>query len=189
MDALLLCFIICALTTANSRLPHMFVTAKLRMPAPAKAPALALTLAVATLAAVAAVAGGLLAHMMTPEARALFLACAFVVAGIGILARGHGESRLEKRLLSRATGSFAAYIAAGISDSAPLVITAIAASFSDPWMAGIGGGGGIMAACVLLPQFEAIRPSEAAIRTSRFAVATVALIAAFIVAVQGLHLI
>ncbi|MBP6031655.1 MAG: hypothetical protein KA533_09530 [Sphingobium sp.] len=141
MDALLLSLILCALAEAGRRANPQ-----------SRLDAAPLILACAANALLAAVAGAWIMPMLTPEARTLFLAVALAIAGLSLV---FAALRPGKQGVAHAAqhssgmplfSSFVRHLIRGMNGSAPLLIAACTVSYVDPWMAGIGGALGCIAA-------------------------------------------
>lgn len=105
-----------------------------------------LCIAAAANAALSAGAGGLLARMISPDARLLFLALALLFAGIGMLTPAKAPDTLSHwrggPLLISTLGLFIL----GFGETPQLLIAAISGRTADPVMGGIGGAAGAIVA-------------------------------------------
>ncbi|MDF0545675.1 TMEM165/GDT1 family protein [Sphingobium sp. H39-3-25] len=105
-----------------------------------------LAIAAAANAAFSAIAGGLLATLISPDARLLFLGLALLFAGIAMLTPAKAPDTLSGwrtgPLLTSALGLFIL----GFGETSQLLVAAIAARTADPVTAGIGGALGAIAA-------------------------------------------
>lgn len=187
MDALLLSLILCALAEGTGTSARRYARLRL-LYGQAGAAAVSAGLAAACIvnALIAALAGHWIAPMLTPEARALFLAAALAISG-GTMVLGSrskkapGGSAEERMAFASAAATL--FIVC-LSGSAPLLIAAIAVSFADPWMAGIGGAVGCVAGCVA----GAMIARETGQRLAGIGFGSLLLIGAFAVAMTALRL-
>lgn len=110
---------------------------------------LAAALALAAASGIAATGGALVAPMLTPNARALFLAVALVLQGGGALVAAKAPDRLEGwRLGAFGTAALGLFILA-FADGVQFIVAALAARSGTPWLAAIGSTIGSLA--VLAP--------------------------------------
>lgn len=110
---------------------------------------LAAALALAAASGIAATGGALVAPMLTPNARALFLAVALVLQGGGALVAAKAPDRLEGwRLGAIGTAALGLFILA-FADGVQFIVAALAARSGTPWLAAIGATIGSLA--VLAP--------------------------------------
>lgn len=111
--------------------------------------ALGMALAVVANAAIATVAATLLQPMMGSGARSLFLAFALFFAGVGMLFPVKAPDTLDGwRIGPLATAALGLFIL-GFGDAAQFLIVALGIWGGDTLFSAIGGGAGILAACVL----------------------------------------
>lgn len=182
MAALLLSLILCLSIEADSALARHYAAFSIARSGVALA-ALAVTAIIVS--AFAAFGGGVIRPMLTPEARGLFLAVAMAMAGGALFFRPTLLAREDADEVS-AVITFVRLFIAGAGSAAPLLIAAIACRFADPWFAGIGGGLGCVAGCVvgrvMLPDYP--KP----VRFFRYAAGGVMLLAAFLMAMSALRL-
>lgn len=184
MDALLLSLILCLSTEVDGALAHHFSRFSLSRPAAAL---VSLAVTVIIMAVLSAFGGLWLRTMLTPEARGLLLAFALAMAGGTLLLRAARPAPPDTARNDQPLITLAKLLMAGMGSSAPLLIAAIASRYADPWMAGIGGGLGCVAACVLA---RAIQPFyRTPMRFFHYAAGGMMLIAAFLVAVSALRLV
>lgn len=136
-------------------------------------------------ACVAALAGAWIAPMLTPEARRLFLAFALAIAGAAMLfawrRAADGGKQGSGSLIRAGAGLFMD----GLGGSAPLLITALAIFFADPWMAGMGGALGCCAGCLMAREAG----DHLAVRALATGLGGAQLVAAFVLAMGALRLL
>lgn len=187
MDALLIAFFLNLLAEAGGRVPSVYRALLGRY----RATALVVTGMVAALAANAAagaVAGGMIAGMLTPEARSLFQALTLAGAGIGLLWTGRGTDDLSGWRLGPLLTAALGLALLGFGEGPAFLTAGVAAARADPWMAGIGGAAGGIAACLLIAAAGDALPRRA-IAAFRKGVGILFLIAAFPIAMTALRLV
>lgn len=185
MDALLIALLLCGIAEAGGPLPGRFAVLRGRY-GEGSAVFLGMMAGLAANAALSGVAGGLLAPMLTPEARRLFFALALCIAGFPLL--------LKSRLITAGEGKgvppFPAVAAMififALGEGPQFLIAGISADRADPWMAGIGGWLGSVAAC-LAPSSTGCRAGMQA-RLWRIAAAILFLVLGFFLAMDALRL-
>lgn len=188
MDALLLSLILCALVEGAGNTARRYVGLVARFGHDGTGWVTAgMVAACAANALIAALAGLWIAPMLTPEARALFLAAGLMMAGGGLLFVSRRFDSMEGGATVRAPLLIVlvTLFITGISGSAPLLIAAIAVYFADPWMAGIGGALGSVAGCFA----GSVAKEVVWIRAGRFGIGALLMLGAFGMAMDALRLI
>jgi len=187
MDALLIALLLTLLVEAGGRLPPLYAALKRRYEGSVAVTA-GMIVAMAANAAIGAMAGGLIASMLSPEARNLFWALALAGAAGGLLWRGKG---LEKELSGWRVGalptSALGLFLLGFGEAPAFLIAGIAASRADPWMAGIGGTLGGVGAMLAMGSIGKEIPPRL-LKGGRIALALFLLLCAFIIAMNALRL-
>jgi len=181
MDAFLLSLLLCLLMSLGSRLSTYVPSGRRR--------ALfygVLLIGLATAAALWAVAGASLAPAMTPEARSLFLALALAVESVILCAGGMRGARLRRPNRGTRLIDGLADIAGG---GGAFLIAAIAAAFTDPWMAGLGGWIGRALALAVVPQLITIRSWPPILRTLQLVGGSLGVILGFFMAMSALRFV
>lgn len=187
MDALLLSFFLCALTEAFGAVPLLFAQLGKRF---GNGPALwgGLLTATGANAAIAALAGSLIVPMLTPEARALFLALALAAGALPLMRKAVLSDSLARwRIGAFPTAALGLFIL-GFGESPTFLVAGIAVAHADPWMAGIGGGLGSAAACIVLSVAPFPDPLPRPASLIRWGVAFTIFIVAFLMAMSALRL-
>lgn len=183
MDALLLSLMLCLLVELNGALACHYVAFSVSR---ASVALVVLAAGAIAISALAAAGGAWLRLMLTPEARALFLAFALAMAGTGLFFRPSGHVVNAAGNNSPLTALIALF-ATGAGSNTPLLIAAIACWFADPWLASIGGGLGCIMGCIagraLLPAYLK------ATRFLGYATGSAMWLAAFLLAMSALRLI
>ena len=187
MDALLLAFFLNLLAEAGGRTPMVYRALLGRYRA-TLAVAMGMVVALAANAAAGAVAGGIIAGMLTPEARSLFQALTLAGAGIGLLWTGRSKNDLSGWRLGPLLTSALGLAVLGFGEGPAFLTAGVAASRADPWMAGIGGAAGGIAACLLIAAAGDALPGRA-FGLFRNGVGLFFLIAAFPIAMAALRLV
>ncbi len=187
MDALLIALLLTLLVEAGGRLPPLYGVLRQRYEGTVVV-ALGMIVAMAANAAIGAVAGGVVARLLSPEARNLFWALALAGAGAGLLWRGKGlERELSNWRVGALPTSALGLFLLGFGGSPVFLIAGIAASRADPWMAGIGGGLGSIAAMLVMGGVGERIP-ERLLASGRIALAIFLLLCAFFIAMSALRL-
>ena len=140
-------------------------------------------------AGIAAFGGSMLHEMVTPRALSLLIAVALGFAGVsGFIPQQRPEIGVRWKVGALAT-SFAAFALAEIGDKTQFTTAAIAAHYDSVALAAAGAAAGVLLANVpaflLGERLAAILP----LRTIRWSIAGLFLIASFVVAVNALRLI
>jgi len=187
MDALLIAFFLNLLAEAGGRVPPVYRALLDRYRA-AGLVAAGMIAALAANAAAGALAGSLIATTLTPEARSLFQALTLAGAGIGLLWTGRGTTDLSGWRAGPLLTAMAGLFLLGFGEGPAFLTAGVAASRADPWMAGIGGAVGGVAACLLVTAAGDALPRRAfaALRT---AVGILFLLCAFPIAMAALRLV
>lgn len=188
MDALFLSFFLCALTEAFGAVPLLFAQLGKRF---GNGPVLwgALLAATGANAAIAALAGSLIVPMLTPEARALFLALALAAGALPLMRKAAlSDSLAGWRIGAFPTIALGLFIL-GFGESPTFLVAGIAAAYADPWMAGIGGCLGSAAACIALSAVSFPDPLPRSVSIIRWGVAFTILIVALLIAMSALRLL
>ncbi len=187
MDALMAALVAAALAgigDAPARLAAILADRYRRPATIIAAAALALTAA----SLLAAVAGGLLAPMLTPEARLMMLAFALGLQGGGALLPVKAPDRLEGwRLGAFATSALGLFILL-FGDGVQLVVLVLAARSPVPWLAAAGATIGGLAAIAPAAMLGEAGWAALPLRAVRIGIAILFLLAAAILAVQALAL-
>ncbi|MCB2014886.1 MAG: hypothetical protein R3E11_12220 [Sphingobium sp.] len=149
-----------------------------------------IALALALYAGLAAAAGFYISTLITPEARSLFFALALGLSAAGLLIPPKAATSTED---SPSGGGFVASMVAmlfgGIGGNAQFVIAGIAAARADPWMAGLGGWLGSIAACLVLGGMLAGHRDMIGVKAARISGAIFLLAVAFFAAMAALRLV
>ena len=147
MDALLLSLVCCLLNELGGRIQllGLALSVRFRVFHPLFWGLLAATAANAT---ISATAGSLLAPLLTAQARQLFVAMALIFASLGLLARPRAPDTLSGWRTGPFWTSALGIFILGFSDGSQFLILAFAARSADPAMAAVGGGMGVMLACL-----------------------------------------
>ncbi len=187
MDALLISFFLCAIATAGGKMPLAFrgYGKSFRRH---RAVVAGLLAAAAIHAATAAWAGGLLAEIMTPEARSLLLACAIAASALELCFAVRQPSSQVGLRLGPFMVPMLGIALAGLGEAAPFLVLGIAAAHADPCMAGIGGWLGMAGASFAARQVEDAIGSGA-LRALRFCAAAALMVGAFFLAMAALRLL
>lgn len=190
MDAFLLSLMLCLLVESASETPRLAWALRQRYNH-SLGVTLGVMLGLGANAAVAAVAGKMIAGLLTSEARDLFFAFALGAAGLGLMFRARRVDRLEGWKLGAFLTSALGLFILGFGESASFLIAGIAAARADPWMAAVGGGAGTMIACLVLPHIveTQTRLSMTWVKASRIGAAIMLMLAAFFVAMGALRLL
>jgi putative Ca2+/H+ antiporter (TMEM165/GDT1 family) len=186
MDALVTAFVSAALAEWGDR--TQLIVALLAARSGRPLPVLIGLLAAALVScAVAAFAGNLIAGTITIRAMTLMVALALLFAGIaGLIRRGPPPIGSDRTPLLIA--AFILCLAAEMGDRTQFLAFALAGRFDAPSLAAAGATAGIVAAglpaALLGARFQQVVP----VRAIRLGGAFLFLIAAFLVAIQGLQL-
>ena len=177
MDAFLLSLMLCLLVESASETPRLAWALRQRYNH-SLGVTLGVMLGLGANAAVAAVAGKMIAGMLTSEARDLMF-------------RARRVDRLAGWKLGAFLTSALGFFILGFGESASFLIAGIAAARADPWMAAVGGGAGTMIACLVLPHIveTQTRLSMTWVKASRIGAAIMLMLAAFFVAMGALRLL
>jgi putative Ca2+/H+ antiporter (TMEM165/GDT1 family) len=147
MDALLTALLACLIVEMGDRCQLLTLALSVRYKQHG-AVISGLFLAAFANAALSAAAGGLIAPLLGPDARSLFLALALVSAGIGMLMPVKRPDLLTGwRLGAFATTALGLFILA-FGNGAQFVAMAIAVHTADPILTALGAGLGVGAACL-----------------------------------------
>ena len=152
MDALMAALVVAALAQVGDKPAWLAAILSDRHRAPGAVIAGAV-LALAGVSALAAAGGALIAPSMTPEAKALLLACALLLQGAGAWWRGKGPDRLEGWRLPAVLTSFLGIAILLFGEGVQFVVLALAARSPTPALAAVGatlGGGAVIAAAATL---------------------------------------
>ena len=186
MDALVTAFVAAALAEwgDKTQLVVAFLAARSGRPGTVLAGLLA---AAIVSNVVAALAGDVVAQMITVQAMTLLVAVALLFAGVAGLIR-----REPPPLGSTRTPLFLAALilslAAELGDRTQFLAFALGGRFGFPWLTAAGGAAGILAACVPAAALgERIR-DVVPVRVVRYVGAALFLVAGFIIAVSALRL-
>lgn len=138
--------------------------------------------------ALAAIGGGALAPMLSPEARLLFLALALGFAATGLLLSLAAPS---PALLGASGGRtrFAVFVARRAGENVLLVVGAVAAFTGNPVLTATGGAAGSFAALYAATLTGPAAARSAAARAIRGAAGTLLLLAAIFAAASALRVI
>jgi putative Ca2+/H+ antiporter (TMEM165/GDT1 family) len=187
LDALMAALVAAALAGIGDRPAHLSaILADRSRPGVA---ILAALVALAAATALAAIAGTLLAPMLTPEAARLLLALALALQGCGALWPGKPPERLDRwRLGGFATATLGLFILA-FGDGVQFVVAALTAGGGSPILAAAGatiGATATITAAALLGERGWLRLP---LNPVRWTIAALFLVLAAILALQALHLV
>ena len=187
MDALVTAFVASALAEWGDRTQLLAAALAAQTGRPARVLA-ALFLAIAVSSIFAALAGVIVAGMVSARAMTLMVALALLFAGIAGLIRRRFPDLEESRLPFFLAAAIL-FLAAETGDRSQFLTFALAGRFDSPLLATAGAVGGIMAAAIpaalLGERLEQVVP----IRILRLAGAALFLLAGFLVAIQSLQLV
>ena len=187
MDALLIAFFLNLLTEAVGRSPRLGAILYARYGGSNQVVA-GMALALAANAAIGAWAGGIIASMLSPEARNLFWALSLAAGGVGLFWMGRKLDELSGWRIGPLLTSFLGLFILGLGEGPAFMTAGIAASRADPWMAGIGGAlGGIVGCGAMIAAGGAISPRL--LGGVRIALGVIWLLLAFMIAVSALRLV
>lgn len=191
MDALLLALLLCLIVESGGKMAMLYQALHHHYGPPAGNNGMAVTIsmimAVTAHAAIAAYAGHLLATMMTPEARRLFLAITLASAGIGLILPRPAVTLPTRPYRNPVMGNSIPLFLRGIGGNAPFLIMGAATATAWPWLAGIGGATGSIAACLFL-YIAGPNLSAKALRVAHIIIGGCLLPIAFFIAVEAMRL-
>jgi putative Ca2+/H+ antiporter (TMEM165/GDT1 family) len=187
MDALLIALLACLLGEMGDRSQMLCATLAERFRRDSVIIA-GMVMAVAANAALSAFAGNLIAHLLAPNARNLFLALGFLAGGVSMLMPTKAPDALENwRIGAFGTSTLGLFIL-GFGESAQFLIAGISAAWADPVFAGIGGALGIITACTVAIILRSTLATLLPLRLIRRGAAIVFLLTGGIAAVRALGL-
>ena len=150
--------------------------------------AFAAALAHGTGNALAAIGGGVVAPMLTPNAQALLIAIALVLGGLGGILPVKGPDRLEDwRIGALFTGFLSVFVLA-LGDRTQFFTLAIGAR-GQPWFAAAGATAGAFAVSFVAAVLGELSWARIPFRAFRWVVALIMLVAGAIMAIGALRLI
>lgn len=187
MDALLIALLACLLGEMGDRSQMLCVALAERFRRDSLIIA-GMIVATACNAALSAFAGNMIAHLLAPNARNLFLALGFLAGGITMLMPTKAPDALAGwRIGAFGTSALGLFIL-GFGESAQFLIIGIAAAWADPVFAGIGGALGIIIACTLAVMLGSTLATLLPLRLIRRGAAMLFLLTGGIAAVRALGL-
>lgn len=187
MDALLIALLACLLGEMGDRSQMLCVALTERFRRDGAIIA-GMVVAVACNVALSAFAGNLIAHLLAPNARNLFLALGLLAGGVTMLMPTKAPDALAGwRIGAFGTSALGLFIL-GFGESAQFLIMGISAAWADPVFAGVGGALGIITACTVAILLRSSLATLLPLRIIRRGAAMLFLLTGGIVAVRALGL-
>ena len=136
-----------------------------------------------------AIGGMLIAPMLSPEARAVLLGLALVLAGAGTAFRLRAPDRLDGWRLGATGTSVLGLVIMAFGDRMQFVVAALAARSTVPWLAAVGATLGALAVTVPAIVLGEARWQALPLRMIAIVTAGILIAAGIVIALGGLSLI